>query len=425
MINSSSNAFGGAILCDPAHIEPTGYLSWCIDAEDVYTLQDNAVCKATLATWEDVGKEVDALECFNFILVCAPPGPARDEIVSELTARTTVAVLVPQKDAFYGCENIRSLLASKGTWAVSRLLYGAEEVAIQDIIDLSTVDTSKQLNAERTLSGFRALDSAIGGFSPGDLSVWTGKRGDGKSTLLGQVLLEAVNQGHKVCAYSGELPARQFKLSMLQQAAGRHNVVRREDERTGRILYRVPQETANVIDDWWKGHLFLTDIRRDNAHNEDNILRLFEYARRRYGCDTFLVDNIMTAELRDAAELGHWQAQSKFTGRLVAFAKARDVHVHLVAHPRKTERRLEADDVGGSSDITNRADNVIKVERVKDEQIIEAGYCALLTVLKNREFGAMPKVELDFDESSRRFYPANTDDTRVFSWERMVSAGGP
>ena len=110
------------------------------------------------------------------------------------------------------------------------------------------------------------------------------------------------------------------------------------------------------------GYLFF----RDN-HDEGNILRLFEYAHRRYDCDVFLVDNIMTAALKDAATLGYWQAQSVFTGRLVAFAKGRGVHVHLVAHPRKTDKRIEADDVGGSADITNRADNVFKVERVKDE----------------------------------------------------------
>ena len=46
------------------------------------------------------------------------------------------------------------------------------------------------------------------------------------------------------------------------------------------------------------------------------------------------------------------------------FAKKNEVHVHLVAHPRKGDndkkKLLTADDIGGSADITNRADNAFR-----------------------------------------------------------------
>lgn len=414
------------VLCDPKFIDPTlpTGLWWCLDAEDVLTVQDNAVCLACGADWDETGVCAEAVAQFPYILVCAPPGDARDEIVGELTKRFSTPVLVPTAEAFHGCENVRSLLAAGGTRAVDRLLYGAVEIPMQGVINIADVDCVRRLNENRVLSGIQELDRSIGGFSPGDLSVWTGKRGEGKSTILGQVLLEAVNQGHRVCAYSGELPKRQFKLSLLQQAAGFRYVTKRVDERSGREFFDVDQTAAKYIDRWWDKRLFLTDIQRDNAHDEDNIINLFEYTRRRYGCDVFLVDNIMTASLKEAAALGYWQAQSAFTGRLVAFAKGRGVHVHLVAHPRKTDKRLEADDVSGSADITNRADNVLRVERVREERIAEAGCDMMLTVLKNREFGAMPKIKLDFNPASRRFYPAGTGDRRVFSWEREARNDG-
>lgn len=418
---TDSTASSG-ILYFPEHIDPslpTG-LWWCVDPEDVFCVcsEQNAVCKSGYATWSDVGKDAKFVEQFKYILVCSPPGEVQDEIVQELTSRFTTPVVVPADDAFHGKSNVRELLEDHGTVAVDRLLYATREIPVQGILNIADIDCAKQFDGKRALSGFRLLDCELGGFAPGALSVWTGKRGEGKSTLLGQILLEAINQGHLVCAYSGELPKIQFKLSIMQQAAGYRNVTRREDERSGRVFYDVKPEAEEKINAWWNKRLFLTDIQRENAHDENNILRIFEYARRRYGCDTFLVDNIMTAELRDAAKLGSWQAQSAFTGRLVAFAKAHGVHVHLVAHPRKTEKRIEADDVGGSSDITNRADNVFKVERVKEEMVAEAGHSMLLTVLKNREFGAMPKVELDFNPASRRFFQVKTGDKRVFSWER-------
>lgn len=418
----------GLLLFDPERMDPSQpTLWWCLDALDVYAVKNNALCKASQASWADLEKGQEALagfvDCYRFVLVCAPPGPERDEVVEHLTALLYTPVLVPSEKAFRNCASVGQLMDLGGEKAVEALLYGAKEVPMQGVLDLAEVKLDQSLDARRVLSGFRALDAGIGGFSAGELSVWTGKRGAGKSTLLSQLLLEAVNQGHRVCAYSGELPARQFKLVMLQQAAGPDRVDSRVDERSGRTLYEVEAEAAQRVNEWWRGRLFLTDIKRENCHDERQILKIFEYAHRRYGCDVFLVDNIMTAQLKDAAALGYWQAQSAFTGRLVAFAKGRGVHVHLVAHPRKTDKRLEADDVGGSSDITNRADNVLKVERVAEEKVEAAGFAMLLTVLKNREFGALPRVELDFDPSSRRFSTAGNSGVRMFSWEREGPAG--
>lgn len=415
------------ILLDPKLMNPSQpTLWWCLDAEDVFAVGENAVCKAGSVSWAEV-EQSEALSeivgLYEFVLVGAPPGPERDELVEHLTAFLYTPVLVPTEKAFRGHANVRELLRCCGTRAVDALLYGAQEVPMQGVLDLAEVEASQGMDAQRVLSGFRELDAGIGGFSPGELSVWTGKRGEGKSTLLSQLLLEAVNQGRRVCAYSGELPARQFKLTMLQQAAGRDGVERREDARSGRVFFDVKPETAQRVNEWWRRRLFLTDIKRDNCHDERQILKAFEYARRRYGCDVFLVDNIMTAQLKDAAALGYWQAQSAFTGRLAAFAKGRGVHVHLVAHPRKTNGRLAADDVGGSVDITNRADNVLRVERVPEENLEKSGCNMLLSVLKNREFGAMPKIKLDFDPETRRFYPAGTGNGRAYSWERAERAG--
>lgn len=401
-------------LMDPA--EPTG-LWWMKDAEDTAVVGVNAVSKSILAPWSDLEAWEEWLRQFPYILVAVPPGGVQEEIVGELTARVPIPVSVPAPAAFRGFESIRALWADGGKKALERLLLEAQEQPAAGLLNLADVDCSRRKNARRVISGVADLDRAIGGFSGGELSVWTGKRGEGKSTFLGQILLESVNQGRKVCAYSGEMPKEQFKLSLLQQAAGHLNVNRREDDRSGRVFFDVKPEVIPLIDEWWSGRLFLTDISRKDAHDERNILKIFEYAYRRYGCDIFLVDNIMTAELRDEANLGFWRAQSAFTGRLVDFAKRLNVHVHLVAHPRKTSGKLEADDVGGSSDITNRADNVFKLERVPDEDAAAAGYSTLLTVLKNREFGARDRVKLDYNEPSRRLYRAGGSPARRFSWE--------
>ena len=408
-------------MMDPS--QPSG-LWWCKDAEDMQTVGMNAVCKGILAEWKELEPWMEYINSFPYILIVIPPGLEQDTAAAELEARVSIPIIIPTEDSFQGYKSLFSLVGDRGIRALDNLLLNGEEAPVHGIINLADVDCQKRKNAKRVISGIHELDSAIGGFSSGELSVWTGKRGEGKSTLLGQILIDAVNQNHVVCAYSGELPKEQFKLGLLQQAAGYLNVTRRVDQRSGRVLFDVNKEVVPYIDKWWNERLFLTDIQRKEAHDEANILKIFEYANRRYGADTFLVDNIMTAELKDESNLGFWRAQSAFTGRLVSFAKRLDVHVHLVAHPRKTEgRRLEADDVGGSSDITNRADNVFKVERVPEEREQELGYSSLLTILKNREFGARARIKLEYNEPSRRLYEAGVRPIKCYSWEEARKRG--
>jgi len=403
---------------DPSQ-EPFG-LFWCKDAEDMDAVAVNAVCKALLTPWKELREWSEWICRFPYVLVAVPPGPARDEIARELQARFPLPVMVPGEGAFHGCASVLELRDNYGTAALDNLVMDAEELPAPGVLNVAEIDCDTESGVKRTSSGLALLDREIGGFAPGELSVWTGRRGEGKSTLLGQVILEAVDQGHRVCAYSGELPAKQFKRFIRQQAAGYLHVTKQEDPLTGKELFLVDDEVKESIDQWFDGNLFLTDIRDKNAHDEDTILRLFEGTHRRYGCDVFFADNVMTAKLRGEAELGYYRAQSAFAGRLADFCKRLSVHVHLVAHPRKTEskRPLEADDVGGSGDITNRADNVFKLERVPEERVQELGYSTLLTVLKNREFGARGKVKLEFNEPSRRLYQMGGSPAKRYGWER-------
>ncbi len=415
----------GALIYDDHFInpsEPTG-LWWCKDAEDVQAIGVNAVCKGITSSWQEVSAWENWVNQFPYIFVCIPAGEERDEIVAELGDRFDLSVNVPSAESFRGYGSVKEYMEALGIRALDKLLISADEVPRAGLLNVADIDCKKKLNQKRVVSGIGGLDSMIGGFVPGALTVWTGKRGEGKSTLLGQVMLEAVNQNHTVCAYSGELPKQDFKLGLLQQAAGYLNVKAYDDPRTSRRMYQVVEDVIPYINEWWNYKLFLTDIDRKNSHDEETILRNFEYANRRYGADTFVVDNIMTAELKDEAKLGYWRAQSSFTGHLVAFAKRLGVHVHLVAHPRKTQGAVVADDVGGSSDITNRADNVLMVERVDEEKVPELGYSASITVLKNREFGARGVVKLDYNDASRRLYPAGGSPGKAYSWEEAMRRG--
>lgn len=273
---------------------------------------------------------------------------------------------------------------------------------------LDLADVERQRDQPSILTGIPELDRTIGGLYAGELSVLTGKRGGGKSTLGGQFLIEALNQGFPVCAYSGELPAWRFKQWVSLQAAGPGNVVERRDRYSNKVFYSVPTKIQEQIDAWWRGRFWLYDNRL--ANDEDSILQLFEFAARRYSSCLFLADNLMSVRFSSTADRDFYRGQSAFTGRLVEFAKKFEVHVCLVAHPRKTEngRALDADDIGGSGDISNRADNVFSLTRLDDQTAEERGFQTGLRVLKNRQYGELASIGLSYEPKSRRFYKSGT-----------------
>ena len=130
-----------------------------------------------------------------------------------------------------------------------------------------------------------------------------------------------------------------------------------------------------------------------------------QYTRKRFGCSVFVLDNLMTVSLPGEDK---YNAQSAFVGQLVDFAHEASVHVHLVAHRRKggTQKgsKGDSDDVSGSADITNRADNTFSVSRIEDE---DSPFDAALEILANRSYGVTGIINLKFDIRSRRYYQGN------------------
>lgn len=401
----------------PDHMDTRRSLWLVRDMLDVNAYPDNTAALAIGTELEDLAKCTEFFSLFPSLFLAIADRELSENLSEALRdILPTISILTPRKGAFGKSHNIRELLDVGGEKAVSRLMMGAEEQNAQGLLDLADVERVDPLKQPSVLSGIKQLDMSIGGFYPGELSIWTGKRGCGKSTLLGQTLIDAIDQGQRVCAYSGELAAWRFKQWTMLQAAGSAYVQREVDKWSGKDFWAVTEEASKRIDDWWRGYFFLYDNKVSSASDENSILSVFQYAVRRYGCSVFLVDNLMTARFSTSADRDFYRAQSNFTGRLVEFAKKFEVHVHLVAHPRKTDKIADADEVGGSGDITNRADNVFSLDRLKEEDASEKGFDTVLSVLKNRSFGNTAKIGLCFDESTRRFRRPDEQE-KHYGWE--------
>lgn len=236
------------------------------DVLDVDALRDNAVALAVGAGFQDFKKCEPFLSAFPSAFLALADADLVETLADALSEfASSVSVLKPAPGVFRDYKNIREVMEAGGQEAVDRLLVGAVERPAAGLLDLAAVERKR--DQPSILTGIPELDRAIGGLYAGEVSVHTGKRGSGKSTMAGQFLIEALNQGFPVCAYSGELPSWRFKQWASLQAAGPDNVVERRDRYSDKIFYSVPTETQERIDAWWKGRFWLYDNRL--ANDED------------------------------------------------------------------------------------------------------------------------------------------------------------
>ena len=354
----------------------------------------------------------DFLCRFPSVILCGDqdaPGQRMLQNVSRRIDFAPVSIVpsFPDRPSGGMCKDANEVLFFHGAQALLECVRSAQTCEIQGLLNLANVEPVDPTSIARIKSGINRLDRVLGGFAENDLTVLTGRRGGGKSTVVGEFVGMAVEQGWKCCCYSGELSKEQFQMWLHYQFAGSEYIGVRYDPITGEQVPYVDPEVSRHIRQWYDGKLFLFDNRQ--VFGEDtylSILQVFSQAAGRYGCRFFVVDNLMisTADTEED-ELAVYK---RFTHALKQFARRFGAHVLLVAHPRKTrvDAPLSNDDVAGNSAVTNIADNVISVEQPD------------LRVLKSRASGRLGLISCVYCPDTRRIYAADERDAFHFSWNR-------
>ena len=365
------------------------------------------------------------LKQFESIIICADNDPAGQRMALAIIKKLSDEHIMRLVQFPDGIKDADEMLYKHGKEKLAEIVLSAKEVPVKGLIRLADVIPLDARNIARTLSNIKQLDASMGGFLDSEVTVWTGQRGHGKSTVVGQILIEAVEQRKKVCAYSGELNTEWFKYWVECQMAGPNNVRTFKDTVDGKEKYYVPKEVADKMRRWYEDYFYMYDNEMVTTGDESkSILKIFEHAIKRYDCKIFLVDNLMTAKSGVSKEEDYYRSQSNFVGELVNFAKVYGVHVHLVAHPRKTNKditSIDCDDVAGIADITNRVHNVLLWSRIPDKEKKEVdGYPdGALRILKNRSYGATENILFKYDEASRRVYQRFETPYKKYGWEYL------
>lgn len=178
----------------------------------------------------------------------------------------------------------------------------------------------------------------------------TGQNGSGKSQLLGYLLVHLWKLGHPACVASLEVPVGQTLVYYVNQATGTKHPTRAKAE-----------EALT----WLAGGFWFYD--KVGEANWKDVLAAFRYAYRRYGVKFFVIDSWMKMGISSE----DFEMQGVVCNAISDFCSECDVHVFVVAHPRKSKDELQVVnkmDVKGSGELTDQAHNVWIVWRNKGKE---------------------------------------------------------
>ena len=295
------------------------------------------------------------------------------------------------------------------------------------MVDIQYLDL-KNLAAIPT--GHEGFDRKAMGFILGEISIVSGLNGSGKSSWLNCIALNAIQRGYKVAMFSGELMKEKVKTWLNQSAAGREFVRKMYGYDD---FYYVPRDVTAKIDAWTKDKLFLYDNKY--GRNWSRLLESIKNVVEQKGVNLMVLDNLMTLDL-DAFSGDKNEKQSAFVNSLADLAKQANIHIILVAHPRKSMTFLRREDIGGSGDITNLADNVYIIHRCNKDfvkrapeflgveevmRIVESeGYSNVVEVCKNRFIGSVDNIFGYYYEPETRRFIENKTEHVVYGWNPPV-----
>jgi hypothetical protein len=282
----------------------------------------------------------------------------------------------------------------------------------------------KDRNAIITIkSGFEQLDKKIIGFNKGEITLWSGKNGSAKSTLINQICLKGCNDGFKFLVFSGELPPHKMKQWIHLQAAGRQYTKPTEYEG----FYYTPDNISKKIDEWLDGKLYL--YNNEYGNDFEQLMVDIEQIIDEKSVDCVVLDNLMAMNLVSAGG-DKYQQQTRAIIKMCDMVKKKNIHLHIIAHPRKSVGFLRKDDISGSADLSNAVDNVIIAHRVNNDFEKSAkdflqpsvvaelmDYTNILEVCKNRDLGIVDyMIGLYFEVQSKRLLNFKHENV-VLGWQ--------
>jgi twinkle protein len=229
-------------------------------------------------------------------------------------------------------------------------------------------------------------------FRPGELTLWAGISGHGKSLLLGQLMTCFLAQGERGLIQSFEMKPVITLSRMCRQASQGENP---------------SMAFIKGFGAWTDGKLWMYDQQGTIA--PERVLAVSRYFAAELAGTHVVIDSLMKCGLAE----DDYNGQKTFIDELTALARDRQIHIHLVHHIRKQHDEFSLPgkfDAKGTGAITDMADNCVIVWRNKKKEAAaaksEAQFSdpdALMIVEKQRNGDWEGKIGLWFDPASHQY----------------------
>ncbi|KAK6487255.1 twinkle protein [Huso huso] len=236
-------------------------------------------------------------------------------------------------------------------------------------------------------SRFPELNKILKGHRKGELTVFTGPTGSGKTTFISESALDLCMQGVNTLWGSFEINNVRLAKIMLTQFSQQ-----RLEENLDQY-----EEWADQFEE-----LPLYFMTFHGQQNIKTVIDTMQHAVYLYDISHVVIDNLQFMMGQENLSVDKFAVQDHIIGTFRTFATGSSCHVTLIIHPRKEgdDKELQTASIFGTAKASQEADNVLILQ---EKKLVSSQGRRSLQVAKNRFDGDVGIFPLEFNKTSLTF----------------------
>lgn len=248
-------------------------------------------------------------------------------------------------------------------------------------------------------------------FRRGEVTLWSGQNGHGKSLMLSQLSLSLMGQDERVCIASFEMKPVTTLQRMARMFCGMNPF---SPEFQGDDGIAALEALYTDFFSWTDSRLWIYD--QMGTADADTVIGMVRYCAKELKVGHIVIDNLAKCVRGE----DDYNGQKSFVDELTAVARDHSVHIHLAHHLKKPANEgavPDKHDNKGSGSITDQVDNVFMVWRnkLKEDDVKANGMSAkkkaepdqYLLCRKQRNFEGSgegePSIKLWFHRDAQQY----------------------
>jgi hypothetical protein len=332
----------------------------------------------------------------------------------------------------YDVNDVNELLQKHGGKVMGALIGQCERYLPDFAVDLKNLP--EETTEDYSKTGFYMLDKPLRGLKPGLMTLFTGKAGKGKTTIIRQVVNHQISSQRRVGVLMGEEEAQVFRRFILRQYYGKSHPQYFEKiyDEWGNVDYNPKPELLAMFTDYFADWISFFDC--GHLESKEKLLKLYEWIRFEstiFGTKLFIIDNLMRLEAGvSGKDIG--DVQGDIITSLKSICGVARVHMILIAHPRKEADTnfITQNSIRGSGKLVDTIDNLVVFQRMDEFDSTETGklwgifkkmgeyniVTGFMRVLKNRMYGEEPFIPMRYNDKSNTIHDLNPKNNFTYGY---------